>query len=201
MKKLCKFNNKDTKTLSKKVVVMSLLLTLKRFRTLFWCFYYWFWTSIWDKVFKNGPSNICGRRSWRDMGCFRVTITSSNFLKAVFHKFYFVYSSIFCPICQQGKGIYLISRSILIIPFLQYLNKFIFASSVYNKWVKIKEKKEEDLAEDFCISKCNFRCKYQNTLINTFTFYFVIGLSAFELSGFNTLNQGITFISTEEKVN
>ena len=40
------------------------------------------------KVFKNGPSKICGRqplKNWSDM-------VTSNFLKAVFHKFYSVHS-------------------------------------------------------------------------------------------------------------
>ena len=41
----------------------------------------------WDKVFKNGPSKICGRQllPYAD----RIT---SDFLKAVFHKFYSVHS-------------------------------------------------------------------------------------------------------------
>ena len=43
-------------------------------------------THIWDKVFKNEPSEICGRQ------------LSSNFLKAVFHKFHLVHSWILCPI-------------------------------------------------------------------------------------------------------
>ena len=34
----------------------------------------------WDKVFKNGPSEICGSQS----------LNCSNFLKAVFHKYHLV---------------------------------------------------------------------------------------------------------------
>ena len=39
----------------------------------------------WVQVFKNGPSKICGDH------------IPSNFLKAVFHKFYLVHSWILCP--------------------------------------------------------------------------------------------------------
>ena len=44
-------------------------------------------TNIWDKVFKNGPSKICGRQPSN----FKFP-KISNFLKAVFHKFYLVHS-------------------------------------------------------------------------------------------------------------
>ena len=61
---------------------------------------------IWVKVFKNGASKICGRQplknlKWHDL-------LSSNFLKAVFHKFYLVHSWILCPIyleCFQTQDI------------------------------------------------------------------------------------------------
>ena len=39
----------------------------------------------WDKVFKNGPSKICGRQPLKNL-------KGSNFLKALFHKFYLVHS-------------------------------------------------------------------------------------------------------------
>ena len=42
---------------------------------------------IWDKVFKSGPSKICGRQPLK------------NLLKAVFRKCYLVHSWILCPIC------------------------------------------------------------------------------------------------------
>ena len=29
--------------------------------------YYWLWTNIWDKVFNNGPSKICGRQSLKNL--------------------------------------------------------------------------------------------------------------------------------------
>ena len=47
------------------------------------------------KVFKNGPSKICGRQLLKNLkwyGLPKQTIpTTSNFLKAVFHKFYLVW--------------------------------------------------------------------------------------------------------------
>ena len=33
----------------------------------------------WDKVFKNGPSTICGRQSWRVMVCLAQRVSSTNF--------------------------------------------------------------------------------------------------------------------------
>ena len=50
--------------------------------------------NIWDKIFKNGPSKVCGRQPLKNLKC------SSDFLKAVFHKFYLVHSWVFCPICS-----------------------------------------------------------------------------------------------------
>ena len=53
-------------------------------------------TTIWDKVFKNRSSKICGRQPLKK---FEVILWSawannviSNFLKAVFHKFNLFYS-------------------------------------------------------------------------------------------------------------
>ena len=40
--------------------------------------------KTWNKLFKNGPSKICGGQPLKKL--------TSNFLKAVFHKFYFVHS-------------------------------------------------------------------------------------------------------------
>ena len=53
--------------------------------------------NTWDKVFKNGPSKICGRHSLKDLkgnGLLKHISDhiSSNFLKAIFHKFYLVHS-------------------------------------------------------------------------------------------------------------
>ena len=48
-----------------------------------------------DKVFKNGPSKICGRQPSKKLkgyGLLEVDHTRSNFLKAAFHKFYLVHS-------------------------------------------------------------------------------------------------------------
>ena len=42
--------------------------------------------NIWVKVFKNGPSKICGRQPLKNL---KIT---SDFLKAVFHKFDFFHS-------------------------------------------------------------------------------------------------------------
>ena len=50
---------------------------------------------IWDKVFKNGPSKICGRQPLKNLkryGVRKADYTPSHFLKAVFHKFYSVHS-------------------------------------------------------------------------------------------------------------
>ena len=49
--------------------------------------------EIWDKVFESGPSKTCGRQPLKHLKGSR-----SNFLKAVFHNFYLVHSSIICPI-------------------------------------------------------------------------------------------------------
>ena len=54
----------------------------------------------WDKVFKNGPSKICERQSLKSLKeycLFKAYHTPSNFLKAVFHKFYLVHFWILCP--------------------------------------------------------------------------------------------------------
>ena len=40
---------------------------------------------IWDKAFKNGPCKICGRQPLKK---FEEIWSASNFLKAVFHKFW-----------------------------------------------------------------------------------------------------------------
>ena len=45
----------------------------------------------WDKVFRNGPSEICGRQPLKNL-----SHIPSNLLKAVFHKFYLVHSWIHC---------------------------------------------------------------------------------------------------------
>ena len=51
--------------------------------------------NTWDKVFKNGPSEIFGRQPLKKLkgyGLREADHTPSNFLKAVFHKFYLVHS-------------------------------------------------------------------------------------------------------------
>ena len=49
---------------------------------------------IWVKVFKNRPSKICGRQPLKDLKRFGLLADhiTSNFLKAVFHKFYLAHS-------------------------------------------------------------------------------------------------------------
>ena len=50
---------------------------------------------IWDKVFKMGPSKICGRpplKNLKEYGLPKTGHITSNFLKTVFHKFYLVHS-------------------------------------------------------------------------------------------------------------
>ena len=52
-------------------------------------------TSIWDKVFKNGTSKICGRQLLKNLKRYdlpKADHTPSNFLKAVFHTFCVVHS-------------------------------------------------------------------------------------------------------------
>ena len=57
----------------------------------------------WDKVFKNGPSKICGRQPLKKLNGYdllkqtKADHNPSTFLKAVFHKFYLVHSWILCP--------------------------------------------------------------------------------------------------------
>ena len=51
--------------------------------------------NIWDEVFKNGPSKICGRqplKNLKEYGLPKADHTPSYFLKVVFHKFYLVHS-------------------------------------------------------------------------------------------------------------
>ena len=50
---------------------------------------------IWDKVLKNGPSKICERQplnSFKGYGLPKADDVPSNFVKAVFHKFYLLHS-------------------------------------------------------------------------------------------------------------
>ena len=57
-------------------------------------------THKWDKVFKNGPSKICGTHPLENLkrhGLLEADHIPSNFLKAVIHKFYLVHSWILCP--------------------------------------------------------------------------------------------------------
>ena len=52
-------------------------------------------SRIWDRVFKNEPSKICGRQHLKDLkvyGLPKQTIYSFKFLRAVFHKFYLIHS-------------------------------------------------------------------------------------------------------------
>ena len=56
---------------------------------------------VWDKVFKTGPSKICGRQPSKYLngyGLLQVDHISSNCLKDVFRKFYSVHSWILCSI-------------------------------------------------------------------------------------------------------
>ena len=53
------------------------------------------WINKCVKVFKDGPSKICGRQSWSEKEVNwsdKADHITSNVLKAVFHKFYSVYS-------------------------------------------------------------------------------------------------------------
>ena len=46
----------------------------------------------WEKVFKTGPSKICGRQSLEDLKGYKAGHATSNLLEAVFHKFYLDHS-------------------------------------------------------------------------------------------------------------
>ena len=62
--------------------------------------------NIWDKVFKNETSKICGREPLKKNR--RADHIIANFLKDVFHKFYFVISWILYPILfytQSSTGV------------------------------------------------------------------------------------------------
>ena len=67
---------------------------------------YWKSNNIWDKVFKNGPSKICGRQPLKITkgmyGLIKADHTTSKFWKAV-HKFYLAHSWIPFPICNTWK--------------------------------------------------------------------------------------------------
>ena len=59
----------------------------------------------WVKVFKNGPSKICGKqplKKLKEYGLPKQTIPLQTFSKAVFHKFYLVHSWILCPNCRYS---------------------------------------------------------------------------------------------------
>ena len=63
-----------------------------------------FWNQIWDKVFKNGPSKICGTMPLKHLkgyGLLEADHNPSDSLKTVFHKFYLIHSWILCPICSS----------------------------------------------------------------------------------------------------
>ena len=89
------------------------------------------------KILKNGPSKICGRQSLKNFKRYGLPYHfTSNFLKAVFHKFYMLNSWILCPIswilCLHSRilwgGPYLFKffkgclPQILLAPFLSTLS-------------------------------------------------------------------------------
>ena len=61
-------------------------------------------TYLWDKVFKNGPSKICGRQPLKNLKRYgllkadRSTPYPFEFFKGCLHKFYLVHSWILCTI-------------------------------------------------------------------------------------------------------
>ena len=64
---------------------------------------------IWMKVFKNGPNKICGRKPFKKLNRYGLLITS-NFLKAVIHKFYLVHSltpgAVYYQYDIERRGVY-----------------------------------------------------------------------------------------------
>ena len=55
-------------------------------------------SNKWNKVFKNGPSKICGRQPLKNL--------KWNVLKAVFHEFYLVHSWMPWPICYYISSVF-----------------------------------------------------------------------------------------------
>ena len=86
---------------------------------------------IWGKVFKNGPSEICGKQPLKNMkwyGLLRLTFLSADFLKAVFHKFYFVHFWILCPIYTSLLTLNFFSSNLV---ELRILWSFFFSGCLY----------------------------------------------------------------------
>ena len=65
-----------------------------------------FWhIEKWDKIFKNGPSKICGKQPLKNLKWYGL-LHITSFLKAVFQKFYLVHSWIPWPKCFEiSRGI------------------------------------------------------------------------------------------------
>ena len=86
-------------------------------------------------VFKNGSSKICGRQPLKQLkGCGQPKRdhTSSDFLKAVFLKFYLVHSCILCPNCNCNyNGLYVSYICKLVRYFLIILR----IRSTVGKWI------------------------------------------------------------------
>ena len=63
--------------------------------------------KIWVKVFRNGPSKICGRQPLKDLKRYdlrKADYTLSNFLNAVSLKFYQVHREYFVPYEDRKQG-------------------------------------------------------------------------------------------------
>ena len=74
------------------------------------------YSDIRDEVFKNRPSNICGKqplKNFKRYGLMKQTISLQIFLKADFQKFYFVHSWIRCPIYMIKMENYIVMSSYL----------------------------------------------------------------------------------------
>ena len=96
-------NRRNRKFPVKKILLSAHLVHEKLL--IFWeSFLSLFWNQIWDKVFKNGPSKICGTMSLKHLkgyGLLEADHNPSDSLKTVFHKFYLIHSRILCSICSS----------------------------------------------------------------------------------------------------
>ena len=94
-----------------------------------WGVYLSEFNNNWGKVFKNGPSKICGKPPLKNLmgyGLPKADHTPSNFLRALFHKFYLVHSWILRPNCEWLYFTYSIWTNRILL-LVQYLNKQDFA--------------------------------------------------------------------------
>ena len=100
----------------------------------------YFCCNIGVKVFENGPSKIWGRQPLKHLkwyGLPKADHTRSNFLKAVFHKFYLVHSWTLCSIRKYEKAF---SRLRAPLSKYHWLNPFLPIVLFWSLWKHQKTK-------------------------------------------------------------